>query len=180
MLITGQLTGTHWAFCPLRGSVPSKCTPRRGTIFPRVTQILRACCLLPKPLPSFSTRATAMLARLDPGYGIDFQNFRLSTPLFVNLVVTSPFHFPSQWFWGKCFCCAISCMLLYLWFSLYLCLSSLCDQGSLFSIAPVIVFSPKSHLCASYLPQRRLFSLSSCTFILSVLRLISWVFGMIW
>ena len=40
--------GTGQLFCPLRGSVtPPKCTPRRGTVSPSVTQgTLKPCCLL--------------------------------------------------------------------------------------------------------------------------------------
>lgn len=70
-----------------------------------------------------------------------------------KLVVVSPSPFLSQWF-GDSFSCAMPCAHFHS-FSLPLLLShsSLHNQGSLPFIAPTVLFSPKSNLCSSYLPQ---------------------------
>lgn len=158
------------SFDPRQALLSPRCVPRKGNhilneeLIPKIHKfgslpksgsqsILRHGSTLPAYLFSFSTGALPPRHRIPyhtqrgplKPHSLSSAGCKSSVPLVSQSVSL-----------GKCFHCAIPCAVL------SLALPSLCDQGSLLSPAPMVLFSPRLHICISCLPQCGLFFPSSC------------------
>ena len=102
------------------------------------------CCLPPwiVCLPSLQEQDSTLqgLSQLSL---LTFKTLGFKPCWFQEVTKFSPSHFLSHWLCGKFSLCIPLCVPLS---------TLLCNQGSLFSVAPVICFCLKSHLHTSYLP----------------------------
>ena len=91
-------------------------------------------------LPHWSTTKPT---RHNPSKGMDFLNCRLWAPLLIETCGSQPFSFSQSIVLEKTFSGTILCLLLSLFFPLFLCPPPHHNQGSLLSTATAVLFSLK-------------------------------------
>lgn len=199
-----------WYLCSYAREQGSSVVPMRsfvpGAVVPLLPNVLQAGELLLPVWPRrswdhaacstlLSHQSTAEPSRHTPGDGTDLQNFRLCAPLLVSACHSQPLSFSQAVVLEKFFLCSAlhadadslcvcvsPCLSLYFSLSLSISISlpTLHDQGSLPITAPSVLFSPQIN-SPQFLPSMMsFFCFLLCSFALSVLRSISWVFKIIW
>lgn len=120
-------------------SISPKCTPRRGTVSPSVTQgILRPSCPL-LGFPSFCPGALPP-AHYTPENGADLQKLRILAPLFAKTCNIYLLTVPKSVVLRECFSCTILTAALS-----SSSLSPLRKKGSHLSVAPWFFSLPSPH-----------------------------------
>ena len=147
---------------PINSSVPGEEMPplpdalQEGELSLPVCSRRSSDCIICTELSVLLNRSTAAPTSLHPSHSTDLLNSSLWGPLVGKTHKNQPLSFTQLVALGKCFSCAIPHIFLSL-FQI-----SLSDKGSITSTASVILFSPKSPLYTSYLPQCGLISPTSC------------------